>query len=297
MAFRGMLLQQKFLLGALILAATAASQPNSNCNNTCGNLSIPYPFGTSEGCYLDPSFLITCNDSSGTPKPFLGRNTSNIDVLDISLLDGELRILSFVARDCYDESGLRVNRGNYQVTLPKFTVSYTRNKFTVVGCDTYAYISGAVQATSGLKNYATGCISLCDRIEIVVNGSCSGIGCCQTSIPEGVRSLNAKVRSFDNHTAVLGFNLCGFGFVVEEEAYNFSISDLTYLRNIVTVPVVLDWAVGNETCEDAQENMTGYACKAEYSECYNSTNGPGYRCNCFSGFQGNPYLPHGCTGN
>jgi len=78
------------LLGALILAATAASQPDSSCNNTCGNLSIPYPFGTSEGCYLDPSFLITCNYSSEIPTPFLGSNTSNIPVLNISLLDGEL---------------------------------------------------------------------------------------------------------------------------------------------------------------------------------------------------------------
>jgi hypothetical protein len=90
MALHGMLLQQKLLLEALILAATAASQPDSSCNNTCGNLSIPYPFGTSEGCYLDPSFLITCNYSSEIPTPFLGSNTSNIPVLNISLLDGEL---------------------------------------------------------------------------------------------------------------------------------------------------------------------------------------------------------------
>jgi hypothetical protein len=110
MALHEMLLQQKLLLGALILAATAASQPDSSCNDTCGNLTIPYPFGTSEGCYLDPSFLITCNYLSGIPTPFLGDNTSNIPVLDISLLDGELRVSSFVARDCYNESGLPVNR-------------------------------------------------------------------------------------------------------------------------------------------------------------------------------------------
>jgi hypothetical protein len=62
-------------------------------------------------------------------------------------------------------------------------------------------------------------------------------------------------------------------------------------------PLVIDWAVGDETCEDAQKNTTSYACKAEYSYCYNTTNGPGYRCNCSNGFQGNPYLPRGCTGN
>ena len=102
--------------------------------------------------------------------------------------------------------------------------------------------------------------------------------------------------SLKNHSAVLNFNPCSFGFVVEETAYNFSSSDLKNLGNIKTVPVVLDWAVGNETCQKAKRNSTSYACKAENSTCYESNNGPGYRCYCSPGFQGNPYLPHGCLG-
>jgi len=293
MALHGMLLQQKLLLGALILAATAASQPDSSCNSICGNLSIPYPFGTSEDCHLDPSFLITCNNSSGTPKPFLGTNTSNVDVLNISL-DGELRVSSFVAFDCYDKSGLRVNDrdSSFKLSRSKFAISYTRNKFTVVGCDTYAFIEG-----SGVKNYKTGCTAICDSIDTVENGSCSGIGCCQTTIPKGVWDFSITVDSYDNYTAVRSFNPCGFAFLVEEEAYKFSSLDLQQLQNKEIVPVVIEWAVGNQTCENAQKNMTSYACKAENSFCYNSTNGPGYRCNCSSGFQGNPYLYGGCTGN
>jgi hypothetical protein len=299
MALHGMLLQQKLLLlGALILAATAASQPDSSCNNTCGNVSIPYPFGTSEGCYLDPSFLITCNYSSGTPKPFLRNST--IDVIDISLLEGELRVSSFVARDCYNESGLNVDDISTELTLAKFVISYTRNKFTVVGCDTYAYIKGYFDDLfhgSGVTKYKTGLDAYCGRIDSVVNGSCSGLGCSQTTIPEGLWDFTITVNSYDNHSTVRSFNPCGFAFLVEAEAYNFSSIDLLQLQNREYVPVVLDWAVGNETCEDAQKNMTGYACKAKYSYCYNSTNGPGYRCNCTKGFQGNPYHYDGCTGN
>jgi hypothetical protein len=290
MALHRMLLQQKLLLGALILAVTAASQPDLSCNNTCGNLSIPYPFGTSKGCYLDPSFLITCSYSFRTPKPFLLDST--IDVLSISLLDGELRVSNLVARDCYNESGFPVNGFDTLFTSPYFTFSYMRNKFTIVGCDTYAFIFG-----SGEQNYTTGCTAYCDRIDSVVNGSCSGIGCCQTPIAKGISDFNLSVKSYKNYSAVRNFNLCGFAFLVEAEAYNFSSLDLTNLRDRVKVPVVLDWAVGYETCEDAKVNMTSYACKAEYSECYNSTNGAGYRCNCSTGYQGNPYLPHGCTGN
>jgi hypothetical protein len=290
MALHGMLLPQKLLLGALILVATAASQPDSSCNNTCGNLSIPYPFGTGEGCYLDHSFLITCNYSSGTPKPFL--RSSTIPVLNISLLDGELRVPSLVAHDCHSESGLRVDDIYTWFRMPNFTFSYTKNKFTVVGCYTYGFIFG-----SGKKNYSTGCTAYCDRIDSVVNGSCSGMGCCQTPITEGIHNFNLNVYSYKNYSAVRNFNPCGFAFLVEEEAYKFSSLDLKQLQNRKYVPVVLDWAVGNQTCEEAQKNMTGYACKAEYSHCYNSTNGAGYRCNCSTGFQGNPYLPHGCTGN
>jgi hypothetical protein len=293
MALRGMLLQQKLLLGAFILAATAASQPDPNCNKTCGNLSIPYPFGTSERCYLDSSFLITCNYSSGIPTPLLGPNTSTVNIRNISLLDGELRVSTFVARDCYNQLGLPVNgvESSFALSRSKFAISYTRNKFTVVGCDTTAFIKG-----SGVKNYTTGCTAICDRIDTVENGSCSGIGCCQTTIPKGVWDFSITVDSYNNHSAVRSFNPCGFAFLVEEEAYNFSSSDLQQLKNTEIVPVVIDWAVGNQTCENAQKNRTSYACKAEYSFCYNSTNGPGYRCNCSSGFQGNPYLYGGCTG-
>jgi len=291
MALHGMLLQQKLLLGALILAATAASQPGSSCNNTCGNLTIPYPFGTSEGCYLDSSFLITCDNSSQTsPTPFLGDITNKLDVLDISLLDGELRVSSFIAKDCYGD--FQIKDIDIGFTLPYFYFSYTKNKLTVVGCDTSAYIS-----CSGELNYIVGCISYCDRIDSVVNGSCSGLGCCQTSITKGIRQYNFSVSSINNYSEVSSFNPCGYVFLVEEEAYNFSSLDLQQLQAREKVPMVLDWAVGDETCEDAKENMTSYACKAENSYCYNSTNGPGYRCNCTKGFQGNPYLHHGCTGN
>ncbi|KAF5467852.1 hypothetical protein F2P56_012064, partial [Juglans regia] len=174
--------------------------------------------------------------------------------------------------------------------LSNFRISNKRNKITAVGCGVYSFIQGSVEQ----KGFTTGCLSLCNsNASDVVNGTCSGIGCCQTSIPKGATEFDLSVRSLSENTKTLDIGECAYGFIVDEKAYNFSSSDFSNLLNRKTVPLVLDWAVGNETCEDAKKNKDSYACKATHSYCYNSSNGPGYRCNCSDGYQGNPYLPVG----
>lgn len=63
-----------------------------------------------------------------------------------------------------------------------------------------------------------------------------------------------------NYTAVSHeINPCGYAFVVEDGAYNFSSSDFMSFqkRSDATFPVVLDWAVANLTCQQAMTNLTG----------------------------------------
>ncbi|KAB1212404.1 Wall-associated receptor kinase 5 [Morella rubra] len=104
--------------------------------------------------------------------------------------------------------------------------------------------------------------------------------------------IEMSVDSFDNHGKILDFNPCSYAFVVEQGKFNFS-SD--YLRELPFEfpPVVFDWAIGNETCEEAPKKRN-FACQADYSECSDLQTRLGYRWKCKQGYQGNPYLADGC---
>lgn len=108
-----------------------------------------------------------------------------------------------------------------------------------------------------------------------------------------------KATSSKNHSDVLGFNPCSFAFLIDQEKFKFSVTDLsrTSSYNKTTlVPVVIDWAIGNGTCESARRDAATFACVSENSNSSDSSDGPGYRCSCSQGYRGNPYLKGGCKG-
>ncbi|KAG8378457.1 hypothetical protein BUALT_Bualt08G0139200 [Buddleja alternifolia] len=259
------------------------------CVDRCGNISIPYPFGMIENCYQSYGFFVTCDETSNQPKLFMQNTT--LEITDISP-DGHLKLLQFIAQECYAQNGIVDSYNNPWISLADFTVNNTANKFTVVGCDTYGFVYGG---RVNRRIYTTGCTAMCDSVENLEKGPCMGLGCCQSSIPEDVRTVNISLGSYRNHTRVWGFNNCSYGFFAEESAFSFSPESLTNLMNVKKLPMVVDWAIGNATCEQAQMNFSSYACVSINSRCYNKTdNGDGYRCRCEDGYEGNPYLIHGC---
>ncbi|KAG9459257.1 hypothetical protein H6P81_003765 [Aristolochia fimbriata] len=277
------------LCSLVCITYSSASVTKPGCQSQCGGVAIPYPFGTVEGCYRDRWFSLTCNTSFDPPKLFIGK--SDIEVSHISYT--ELNLKNFIARQCLNSSGQVVRESNAFIEVAEEApfVFSTRNKFTAVGCDTVAVIVG----TKGL-NYTGGCLSVCANKETVTNGSCSGVGCCQTSIPKGLKKYSVGLSSLNRHNQSWSFNPCSYGFVVEEKAYNFTVRDLSdpdFVSRLKQTSVVLDWAIGKEKCEQAQRNSTTYAC-GKHTSCSNSDNGPGYGCSCVEGYEGNPYLPDGC---
>ncbi|XP_076895597.1 wall-associated receptor kinase 2-like [Bidens hawaiensis] len=257
-----------------------------NCPTHCGNVMVPYPFGIGydTGCSLDNSFHVTCNTTYEPPKLFL--RSSDFEIYNIS--DSEVRIHTTVSYRCYNQDGSVRNEFDWWISLSKFTFSQ-KNKFIVLGCDDYSLIRG----TNG-PDFSNGCLGLCSKTQDVPsNGNCSGMGCCQTSIPKGLDYFNISLYSFDNHTSIWPWNNCGYAFVGEEGSFVFrGVTDLYADSNVEdriesSVPIVLDWVISPDAgCSEPTE------CKGN-SSCYD-VEGGGYRCRCNTGYRGNPYLDPGC---
>jgi hypothetical protein len=281
-----------------VLYTKSSTQPMSlpNCLSKCGSITIPYPFGTTKDCSLDNTFLIDCNQtySTSTYAPFLRQ--SNQSVLNIAL-DGELHVAWPIASDCYTEEGELASTTLQSFSMTYFHISPTRNKLIAVGCGAIGLFSAS---DSGGNDYTTGCVAFCNsRNDFVDNQSCSGTGCCEISIPQGHVPTVASYgcESLSNHSSVHDFNPCGYTFLVENGSYSFSRTDLKLKKK--EFPVVLDWAVGNQTCQQSKKNHSSHACNAN-STCYDvgtDKSDGGYLCRCFVGYRGNPYLHHdGCQG-
>ncbi|XP_074578460.1 wall-associated receptor kinase 2-like [Curcuma longa] len=283
------------------------------CRSKCGNVIIPYPFGIHNDSVSDcfrPGFEINCTNGTAylgrgpghnidilqrpaqDGTPYLGLDSS-IEVMDIHLLKGTLVVNHDIAYDCYDQNGTRLKWNVPSINiidLQNFKFSQRWNSFVAVGCDTIGYIWSYREST-----FWTGCLSYCTDASFVTNGSCSGIGCCTAPIPMDLRNFSLEVDSFSNHSDC-SFAPCSYAFLADVDKLHFDLSNLTENRTTwKKAPVTLDWAIMNQTCEEAKVT-DDFACVSPNSYCVNSTNGPGYLCNCSQGFQGNPYLndSNGC---
>ena len=290
----------------ILISTTTPGSGSSNslampgCPNMCGNVSIPYPFGIGEGCFRK-GFNVTRDTEEQTA--YLGTGKT-FKVFDINLSQGEARVQKYIAYNYYN--------GNENTGLPEydqessfryghsFTISSTKNKFTAIGCATIAVIQGKNQ-----HEYTSACGSFCSEDSIENSTECTGMGCCQTSIPSNLRHYHISFLTVDgmNYTAVKNFSPCSYAFVAEADWFKFNTSyakstefgELYYGNGDRGVHMVLDWVVDNKTCGQAKKTKS-YACLAMNSVCIDVQNGLGYRCNCSQGYEGNPYLKEGCQG-
>ncbi|KAJ9544776.1 hypothetical protein OSB04_024483 [Centaurea solstitialis] len=267
------------------------------CPSRCGDLIVPYPFGiignNDTNCSLSHEFNVYCNNSIHPPRATL-REVAYTSIKLIS--DSTLETTNKVSTRCYLPNG--TFSYGFPISLSYEDLPYTFsqvNKFIVIGCDDYAWLTSETES----RYVSTGCATHCPTPKDVDDDQCSGNGCCQSSLPMNINYYRTRVYNDSESTSYTrSFNPCTYAFVGEESAFKFNgttdLKDTRLDEKIeAKVPIVLEWAIGNMRCLEAKAT-DGFACQSN-SRCVDSTRDTGgYRCMCNEGYQGNPYLPPGC---
>ncbi|KAL8499816.1 hypothetical protein ACS0TY_019704 [Phlomoides rotata] len=147
----------------------------------------------------------------------------------------------------------------------------------------------------GSRDYS-GCAPICGRN----TQKCTGVNCCQTTIP----SLSANRTMFYTSQSNGKETVCGYVFISDHkwlarDYVNFigNTDDFPIPANMSfgEVPLIFEWDF-EIPAEDLRSPVT---CKNETVSYSASLDGDGEsvnatRCYCEAGYEGNPYLPQGC---
>ncbi|KAK1400859.1 hypothetical protein POM88_000464 [Heracleum sosnowskyi] len=244
--------------------AQVSSIAKPECQEKCGNVNITYPFGIGNNCSFDWKIEIICNTTFDPPKPFL--LYSNLEVLNISVLQGTIQVMNPVFKDCTTE----IQTQEVVFVYNPFTFAATQNIFAAIGCNNLALIKTRSESNLG------GCMSFCDST--TRDNTCYGINCCQTIIPPSFWNFSTSLRTID---PISSQSLCKYAFIVDKNWFR-KLDDIYSVQNMGQVPAVLDWTlVGSCLNTSFCGNNT---------ICTNKTK----LCSCKPGYEGNPFLPDGC---
>ncbi|KAK1400902.1 Wall-associated receptor kinase [Heracleum sosnowskyi] len=262
------------LILALVFMQEASAQESSvakpGCPDRCGSVSINYPFGIGTDCSANERLEISCNTSFNPPKPFLSYN--QLEVLQISVLEGTIQVNNPVFKDCTDGSETQKVVYAYY----PFTFSVTQNRFTAMGCDNLASMT-KVGSNIG------GCMSFCNSTG--KDNSCFGVNCCQTNIPPSLWFFSTSLKSIN---PIHDQDMCKYAFIADQDWF-LSLTDIYSVQTMEQVPAVLDWKPTVSCYSFGPTNVSRNS-----SLCGRNTLCTNQHCSCLIGYEGNPYLPDGC---
>ncbi|KAL0424670.1 UNVERIFIED_CONTAM: Wall-associated receptor kinase-like 8 [Sesamum radiatum] len=255
------------------------------CQDTCGNVTIPYPFGIGSLCYANSSFAVICENSTSPARLFL--SSTHLEILNISLY-GTVRVVQPVSPlKCSDE--LKTESIGKGLDGSPFMISAVYNAMTVLGCRNTVWLLADESTTIG------GCTPICS--ENSTDTSCNGVNCCQITIPQGLKELQFTYRSngFSNNSL-----FCGYAFLADKQwfqedyrRYNGLLGDFLdpFDQEFGNASMVLEWELDN--LELSPHSWCIYR-GINFSFVPEDLGSLTRVCECGHGFEGNPYLSEGC---
>jgi len=161
-------------------------------------------------------------------------------------------------------------------------------------------VTPAVQAASGAQK--VNCLRSCGNISVPfpfgLEEGCSArkefqLKCTNETSPSLQFDAGHQVTHIDIDEGIVGITYTPQQIFRVEAPKQSGM----YIGSLASSSV--QWVFANLTCQEAQQNSSAYGCIHHYSACLGVTSADGnigYRCKCALGFEGNPYIPHGCLG-
>ncbi|KAK1410825.1 hypothetical protein QVD17_37366 [Tagetes erecta] len=254
---------------ATIDTSTAAPKyAKERCEDKCGNVWIPYPFGIGSNCSVNEWYTVDCNSST----PYL-RALNHLEVLGVDIENQTVTVNTPKISDCSQTDSIDLGRS-------PFFYSKLQNKFVFEGC------GNAVMMEHG--SLITGCSTTCGNDSVSHTNNCLGIGCCQTTLPHHLKSYHTNLTSLET----LGDSACRHALLVDKASYSegrFSVAnDNSY------VPVSLLWTLSDSDSEKL--SCCSYSLSRIKVDMGNGNSMDSWKCiyNVFAESKGNPYLGDGC---
>ncbi|KAI3747322.1 hypothetical protein L6452_09776 [Arctium lappa] len=255
------------------IAVLKYAQPG--CNDMCGKVRIPYPFGIGANCSVNRWYNVDCNSST----PYLSALNS-LEVLGINLDYQTVTVNVSMISDC--RNPVWNSSQNVNLDGSPFLFSRFHNRFIVEGCgNAFILDHGRV---------LTGCATTCrNSLVSEISSNCVGINCCQTTIPYNLKSYSINVTSLERQVDG-DDSVCGSAFLVDENSHVRSVAG-----NISNyVPISLLWTL---TLRDSSLISCCRWKDRLKVDVGNGNSVTSYKCpinSYFFEYEGNPYIEDGC---